>query len=344
MTSYQRIEKALRGEWPDTVPVMLHNFMMAAREAGISMARFRSDPEAIARSFIQAVETYHYDGIVLDIDTVTLAGAAGVPVDFPEDLPARTRGARLKTLQEVVDLEPVDITHYHGVQVWLEASRLLHKHFDDEIYLRGNCEQCPFSLASMVRGMDEWLMDLLDPESEENAHRLLEHCTAITLQFVDLIAKTGAHMTSNGDSPAGPDLVSPELYRRFALPYERRIVERSHALGLPHILHICGNTDLILEDMLSCGSDGLDLDYKTSMRFAHRLMKNRTVFVGNLDPSSVLALGTVAHVEQTTRELLDVFADTPRFILNAGCAIPAATPPENLHAMIRIARTFTRKG
>ena len=30
-----------------------------------------------------------YDGITVDIDTVTLAGACGVPVDFPNDEPAR---------------------------------------------------------------------------------------------------------------------------------------------------------------------------------------------------------------------------------------------------------------
>ena len=37
MNGYQRIVAALRGERPDTTPVMLHNFMMAAREAGVSM-------------------------------------------------------------------------------------------------------------------------------------------------------------------------------------------------------------------------------------------------------------------------------------------------------------------
>jgi len=44
MTGRERIACALRGERPDTVPVMLHNFMMAARESGITMRRFRSDP------------------------------------------------------------------------------------------------------------------------------------------------------------------------------------------------------------------------------------------------------------------------------------------------------------
>jgi uroporphyrinogen-III decarboxylase len=69
-------------------------------------------------------------------------------------------------------------------------------------------------------------------------------------------------------------------------------------------------------------------------------MKDRAVFIGNIDPSGVLALGTPALVEQKTRELLTVFVDEPRFVLNAGCALPPITPPENLRAMIHAARSF----
>jgi MtaA/CmuA family methyltransferase len=342
MNGYERISAALQGRWPDTTPVMLHNFMMAAREAGISMATFRSDPREMARAFIEAVERYGYDGIMVDVDTVTLAGAAGVPVDFPVDEPARAKGGRLTSLEGVVDLPPVNILSYPAVQVWLEATRLLKLHFGNEIYIRGNCDQCPFSLASLVRGMDSWMTDLLDPDQEVRIHALLEYCTNITLEFIRQMAKTGAHMTSNGDSVAGPDLVSPTIFRRFAQPYDRRIVDASHALSLPYVLHICGNTGPILDDMIATGADGLEIDYKTDASLAHGKLHNRTVFIGNLDPSSVLALGSPAIVEQKTRRLLEVFSDTPRFILNAGCAIPPTTPPENLRTMIRIAREFTR--
>ena len=92
--------------------------------------------------------------------------------------------------------------------------------------------------------------------------------------------------------------------------------------------------------MLETGADGLELDYRTDAALAHQKMKDRAVFIGNIDPSGVLALGSPALVEQKTRELLNVFADTPRFILNAGCAIPPITPPENLRAMISTARSF----
>ena len=341
MNGYERIMAAFRGERPDAVPIMLHNFMMAAREAGITMLQFRLDPAAIARAFIQAVETYGYDGIVVDVNTVTLAAAAGVPVDTPTDEPARTAGSLLTNLRQVDDLEPVDLSANDGVRAWLEAVTLLRAHFGDEILIRGNCDQCPFTLASMLRGSEAWLTELLDPDQHERIEKLLRHCTGITSQFIRLMATTGAHMTSNGDSFAGPELISPELYRTFALPYERQITVLAHSLNLPYILHICGNTAPIIRDMLSSGSDGLEIDYKTNVHFAHDGLKDRTVFVGNIDPSGVLAMGSPALVEETTRTLLAIFADTPRFVLNAGCAIPPVTPPENLRAMIRAARQFS---
>jgi uroporphyrinogen decarboxylase len=292
VTGYQRIRAVLRGASPDRVPVMLHNFMMAARRAGYTLRQFRESPEAVARSFIRAVEEFDYDGILLDIDTATLAGALGVPLDFPEDLPARVAGPCLRSLAEVDDLAPPDIRASWKVRVWLEAARLLKRHFADTVFLRGNCDQAPFSLAGMMRSTEGWLLDLTEPELEEPAHRLLDYCARAGVQFIQAMIETGAHMVSNGDSLAGPDMVSPRIYRQFALPYEKKLVAAAHAAGFPYALHICGKTDLILEDMLSTGADALELDYKTDVRLAHGLMRDRTVFIGNLDPSGVLALGT----------------------------------------------------
>jgi uroporphyrinogen decarboxylase len=104
------------------------------------------------------------------------------------------------------------------------------------------------------------------------------------------------------------------------------------------VLHICGDTTPILDDVVQSGADGIELDYKTDMQRAHDALAGRMCFVGNIDPSGVLALGGVEDVERETEKLLAVFADTPGFILNAGCAIPPNTPAENIEAMIRVAR------
>ena len=339
MNGYQRIRAALAGDSPDRVPVMLHNFLLAAREAGHSQRRFRESPAAIAGSFIRAVETYGYDGILVDVDTVTVAEALGVRVDHPEDQPARWAGPRISSLTQVRDLPPPEIEKHPRIRIWLEAVRRLKDYFGDEVYLRGNCDQAGFSLASMLRGPAEWMMDLVDEANREDAHALLSYCAEAAVSFIHLMAETGADMVSNGDSPAGPDLVSPAMYEEFARPYERMLVDEAHAHGLPYALHICGDTTRILDAMVATGADALELDYKTDVRAARDAMKGRAVFIGNIDPSGVLALGTPALVEARAREILEVFAGVPGFILNAGCAIPAETPPANLRALIAAARS-----
>jgi MtaA/CmuA family methyltransferase len=133
-------------------------------------------------------------------------------------------------------------------------------------------------------------------------------------------------------------MISPQMYRRFALPYERRVVAEAHRLGLPYTLHICGNTDAILKDMLETGADCFELDYKTDVAKAFSLFKDRACLIGNIDPSGVLARGTPADVIRETKQILDIYASSPRLILNAGCAIPAETPPENLRALIATVR------
>ena len=77
MNSLQRVNAVVAGQIPDRVPVCLHNFMMATREAGVSMQDYRSTPEVIARTHLQALEEYGYDCLMIDTDTTMLAEAMG---------------------------------------------------------------------------------------------------------------------------------------------------------------------------------------------------------------------------------------------------------------------------
>jgi len=333
MNPRDRITSALEGKKSDKVPVMLHNFMMAAREFGLTMKTFREDPVAMAEAMVRSVEKYEFDGILVDMDTVTLAGALGVTVDFPDNEPARCHLGLLKDLKDWRRLPEVNIEDYQYVMNWLEAVRLVKRYVGDDIYVRGNCDQAPFSLAGMVRGSADWMTDLYTAE-EDDKLGLLEYCTEATSQFIRMMAETGCDMVSNGDSPAGPDLIPPELYRQYAFPYEKRIVEVAHEAGLPYTLHICGNTELILEEMIATGADALELDYKTDIHRIADVFRDRVTLIGNIDPSGVLALGKPDDVRRKTRELIKIMGKSNRFILNAGCAMPPHTPEQNLRALM----------
>jgi uroporphyrinogen decarboxylase len=339
MNGYERITAVLKGEKPDKVPVMLHNFMLAAREHNVTMAQYRDNPRLIAECFIASVDKYQYDGILIDIDTVTLAGAVGVPVDFPPDDPARSHEGNIISMDDVFNLKPVKIENYRYVQNCLEAVRILKDYYRDEIFVRGNCDQAPFSLASMMRGAQTWMLDLM-LGTDEQIDFLLEYCLEAGSRFITLMTQTGCDMVSNGDSPAGPEMISSDMYVRYALPYEKRLAETAHNKGVKYALHICGNTDVILEHMLETGADAIDLDYKTDIRKIYDAFHETTTLIGTIDPSGVLALGTPEDVREKSLELLNLYKDSNRFILNAGCAIPPTTPSVNIKTMIETARSF----
>ncbi len=221
----------------------------------------------------------------------------------------------------------------------MEAVRLLKEHFGDEVFIRGNCDQASFTLASSIRGTNDFLTDLL-MEEESLVEELLDYSTDVTCQFIRLMAQTGAHMVSNGDSAAGPELISSEMYEKFALPYETRIVEEAHKAGVSYTLHICGNSDSILDKMTLTGADAFEIDYKTDTQKAFDVLNDKATFIGNIDPSGVLALGTPELVKQKTIELLNIFSKTNHFILNAGCAIPPVAPEENIRSLIDTARSY----
>jgi len=332
MNGHQRITAALEGKMPDKRPVMLHNFLQAAEQSGVNMKQYREEPELAAKCLIESVERYGLDGVLFDVDTALLASAIGVPTDYPVDAPARTHLPLLDNLADVGQLREVDIASNIRIQHALETVRILKSYFKNEVYVRGNCDQCPFSIATMVRTPVNFMMDLM--LDEENAVELLTYCTNVTKQMIRLMATTGADMVSNGDSPAGPDMISPDMYRTFAFPYELEIVNEAHTCNKPYLLHVCGNTDLILEDLAGLGLDAVELDYKTSIEKIHGTMRDKCTLFGTIDPVGVLTYGSLSDVEHKTLELLKVYQDCPRLVVNAGCAIPREAPHENIKRFV----------
>jgi uroporphyrinogen decarboxylase len=192
----------------------------------------------------------------------------------------------------------------------------------------------------MVRGIEEFLMELIEQPENPRIAQLMEFCYQSHLAVHRALAKAGAHLTSMGDSLAGPDVTSPRMFDRFARPYEERLVKDLAADGIFVVIHICGDTSRILDMLAEYAPCGFELDYKTDAVKAKQTAGKRHVLFGNIDPSGVLAHGTVEQVREATRQLISVWKPGGRFILNAGCAIPPSTPPENIRAMIGTAKEF----
>jgi len=338
MNSLQRVQAVLAGQIPDRVPVCLHNFMLAVREARIPMERYRADPQAIAEVHLHALEKYGHDCLFIDTDTTLLAEAMGAKSECAPGEPGRIVAPAIRSLSEVDRLKVVNPEADGRIPALLEGVRLLAKQVGSEVAIRGNADQMAFGLACLVRGIQDFLMELAAEPDNPAIVQLLDVCYQSHLLVHRALAKAGAHFTSLGDSLAGPDVVSPRMFDRFARPYEERLVRELAAEAIFTVIHICGDTTRILNSFSQYDFCGFELDYKTDAVAAKTTAGARHVLFGNVDPSGVLARGTVEEVRQKTRELISVWKPGGHFVLNAGCAIPPSTPPQNIHAFIQAAR------
>jgi uroporphyrinogen decarboxylase len=133
-------------------------------------------------------------------------------------------------------------------------------------------------------------------------------------------------------------MISPAMFRKFAKPYEQRLCARAHDLGLPYLMHICGKTNRILDDFAEMEFDAGELDFTTDVKMIHERLADRVPLFGTIDPTGVITDGTPALVAEKVGELKDLYEDSPRLVLAAGCAIPATAPRENIRALVETAQ------
>ena len=339
MTAVERCETVLAGGIPDRVPVGLLNFMPAAAALGMSLREYCSDGEAMAEAHVVAWERHRHDLIDLENGVAALASAVGCRVEFEGDTsPPWVTGPAIDRIEDVDRLRPIDPTADGMLPELLKATRAIADRVGDGAFLLAEADQGPFSLATQIVGIEELLIAVMEPDKEPYVERLLEYTTEQVIAYGRALMDAGAHMTGMGESIAGPDVCSPEVYRKWALPYEREVVDALAADGSRIALHICGNATRIVEDMVATHSPLLEVDYKVDLAQIKEGIRGKTAVMGTVDPSAVMTLGTPDQVREAAREDIRVLGAGGGFILSPGCALPYETPEENIAALVETAR------
>ncbi|HIV24593.1 MAG TPA: uroporphyrinogen decarboxylase family protein [Candidatus Scatomonas pullistercoris] len=339
MTGLERALASIRGEKTDCRATFLHNFQMGAQRSGMDFGRYYLDGEKTAEVVLAMQKEFGNDVILQENGTAALAEALGASVVYRRDQPPVDNQVLLEKIEDVGRLpEKIDFYQKPATSASLKATAILADRLGDAALLMGRGDQGPFSLAGLLLGMDNLMMELAAGEKEEELHQLLEYCADISAAYCVAQIRAGAQATSIGESPAGPDMISPAMYRKYALPYEKKVIQKVHQAGGLISLHICGNADAILADMAQTGADMLEIDQKSSLRLAREVQQKYPVCIlGNISPER-LRNGTSAEIRELTGAALDIFQGEPRYILGPGCAMASDTPEANVTAMLDAAR------
>lgn len=340
MTSLERVQAVLAGKMPDRLPVIPQGFMFSMRTAGYDIGQVNRSPAKMAEAHRISQEKFGYDGCVVDVDDATLAEACGAKVIFRENDVATVDEHHpvLEDLRDIDNLRLPDPMKDGRICEWLETVQRLKESIGDHVFIMGRADQGPFSLLSLLRGTQEFMMDLLDEEPEV-IHHALEWATEAHARFARAQLLAGANATSMGDAYASADLISPNMYRQFANPYEKKVVQKIDDLGLPYSIHICGDASSIVADMGSTGAQILEIDWKTDMGLARKAVPDNVVLMGNIDPSDPMCIGTPEKVKAQIKEMIEKTKGRG-LIISSGCALGANTKPENMIAMVESAKLY----
>lgn len=131
-------------------------------------------------------------------------------------------------------------------------------------------------------------------------------------------------------------MISPEMFRKFVMPYQKRIAEHAKTYGLHTILHSCGSVIRVIPDMIEAGIDGLHpiqaLAAGMDAETLAEKFRDKIVFVGGVDTQVLLRDGTAKQIKEDVRRLKRLFGHN-FFVSPSHEAVLPDVPPANLAAM-----------
>ena len=195
----------------------------------------------------------------------------------------------------------------------------------------------PFTQFFDLLGCSGALVALLD--DPEKSKKCLEALARGAIALGCSQAAHGVDAILISSAYAGAGFISPQHYREFVLPYERKVVEGIQAVHkIPVYTHTCGRIADRLELMAETGTSGIDtLDPpplgNVELAEAKRRIGKRLFIKGNLDPVNILLHGTPGKVLESALRCIAAGSPGGGYILSSACSIPPHTPPENILMM-----------
>lgn len=194
-------------------------------------------------------------------------------------------------------------------------------------------------------GMENYMIKLYqDPEF---IHRVAAIVSEYSLKKVELLVETGLDVLIVEDDIAATNnlLISPKHFKEFINPYNRKLVDRAHALGLKVIRHSDGNLWSIMDDLIETGYDGLNpLEPQAGMdlKKVKDAYGDKICLLGNIDCKELLPYGTPRQVEDAVKHAIDVAAPGGGYIVCSSNSLHPEVNPENCIAMFEATKRYGR--
>lgn len=202
-----------------------------------------------------------------------------------------------------------------------------------------------FVLSWRLVGMENLMLKMFDDPAF--VHRVAEMTYAYNVQMLDLLVAAGIDVLIIEDDIADKNfpLISPEQFREFINPYNRKLVALGHEKGLKVIRHSDGNLWPLLETIIDSGYDGLNpLEPQAGMDLKRlkAYCGDRLCLLGNIDCIDLLPNGTPRQVEDAVQKAIDDAGQGGGLIICSSNSLHPGVRPDNCIAMFNATKKFGR--
>jgi uroporphyrinogen decarboxylase len=280
------------------------------------------------RTLAALIKRFEPDGMFTLMDLSVEANALGLPVHFPLDETPTVERAVVCHRSDLERFRHIDILADGRAHMYCEVLRRLRQHFD---ILCGGYVIGPYTLAALMMGATEAALATLD--SPDLLHEILQLATRVVRRYAQGLIEAGAHTLMILEPSAV--MLSPAAFCQFSGDYVRQLID---GMGIPWILHICGNTTHLIPQMAATGVAGLSLDALVDLTAIAEHIPSEVMIMGNVNPVATMLQQSPQAVYQETHRLVEAMHAHPNFILSTGCDLPPETPLANIEAFMSAGR------
>lgn len=286
-----------------------------------------------AQVTVDAAQRLGVDAAIIFADILLPLVVMGIPLRFESGDGPRI-DSPIRTAADLDRLRPADIGEIRFVA---ETIRLVRLALSGRVPVIGFAG-APFTLASyMIEGGSsrEYLVTKRLIHHERALwDRLMERIVDVTNAYVRMQIDAGADAIQLFDSWVGA--LSPDDYRRCALPYVRRVIASvGHAVP---VIYFGTMTAGLLEEMRSCGADVIGVDWRIRLDAAWERLGEGVAIQGNLDPALLFA--DAREIRTAARDLCRSVRGRRGHIFNLGHGILPETPVDNVLALVEAVHEF----
>lgn len=151
--------------------------------------------------------------------------------------------------------------------------------------------------------------------------------------YTQALHDAGADIVQTSEPSGSTDMLSPDMFEEAAGKACREALNTKGGYG--NVLHICGDTTPILEQMATV-TTGISIEEKVDANVAVQHVGGKTVLVGNVGSVRPLYQGTLDELVAGVKHSVDAGFN----VISSGCGVAPSTDNEHMQTFVDTVKSY----